>query len=84
MSASSGVLLLVALGSLLVVLYLTRAQLRELRDSFEEASETISGLLESVAKLEDAARAEELHGYAPARGRVHVARGRQARQEEDR
>lgn len=76
---TASVLLLVALGGLLLVLYITREQLRELRDSVtrirDEAGEAVSLLGDRIAALEDMARTEELHGYAPNRGRVHVRRG---------
>lgn len=72
-------LLLVALGGLLLVLYITREQLRELRDSItqirDDAAELVELLGGRIAALEDMARTEELHGYAPNRGRVHVRRG---------
>lgn len=67
MAAVSGLVLL-ALVCCLVATMVAVKRLAELRDELEL-------LRGKVGRLEEMARAEELHGYEPDRGTVHIRRG---------
>lgn len=63
----SGLVLLAAIACLVATITAVK-RLAELRDELEL-------LRGKVGRLEEMARAEELHGYEPDRGTVHVRRG---------
>lgn len=64
---SGGLVLLAAIACLVATITAVK-RLAELRDELEL-------LRGRVGRLEEMAKAEELHGYEPDRGTVHIRRG---------